>query len=435
MPRLTSSNPSYRRHKASGQAVVTLGGQDVYLGPYGTAASKREYDRVVGEWLARGRQLATPAESYTVAMLILAFWAHAQTHYRGPDGEPTSEVGNYRDVLKPLRRLYGHTLVSAFGPLSLKALRAEMIKLGWCRTNINRQIARVRQVFKWGVENELVPPSVHQGLSAVAGLRAGRSDARESEPVKPVPVEMVAQTLPHLSNQVAGMVRLHLLTGMRPGEVIALRGCDLDTRGNVWTYRPERHKTQHHGHERVVYFGPQAQEVVRPFLKPDLTACLFAPADAERERREARHEVRKMPLSCGNRPGTNRSRKPRKTPGTSYTVESYCKAVRRVEGEAGGGEVDDLPADSMTHDGSVLLCGTLPPDRRLWPLVDQLRRLHESHYGSLGGPAVATFTIDTMRQLAAQGGEAALARLKSRGFASLADDKMNAKSPSRRDAA
>jgi hypothetical protein len=49
MPRLINRNPSYRRHRASGQAVVTINGQDVYLGPHGTAASKREYDRVLGE--------------------------------------------------------------------------------------------------------------------------------------------------------------------------------------------------------------------------------------------------------------------------------------------------------------------------------------------------------------------------------------------------
>jgi hypothetical protein len=88
-----------------------------------------------------------------------------------------------------------------------------------------------------------------------------------------------------------------------------------------------------------VYLGPHGtaaskREYVRPFLKPDLTACLFAPADADRERREAQHEARKTPLSCGNRPGTNRSRKPRKTPGTSYTVESYCKAIHAACADA-----------------------------------------------------------------------------------------------------
>jgi hypothetical protein len=42
-------------HRASGQAVVTIAGQDHYLGPHGTTASRIEYDRLVGEWLAAGR--------------------------------------------------------------------------------------------------------------------------------------------------------------------------------------------------------------------------------------------------------------------------------------------------------------------------------------------------------------------------------------------
>jgi hypothetical protein len=43
--------PSYRLHKPSGQAVVTLGGRDVYLGKFETPESRAEYDRVVAEWL------------------------------------------------------------------------------------------------------------------------------------------------------------------------------------------------------------------------------------------------------------------------------------------------------------------------------------------------------------------------------------------------
>src|SRR6478609_8109142 len=56
MPRLVNSFPSYCKHRASGQAVVTLCGQDFYLGPHGTKASKLEYDRLIAEWLARGRR-------------------------------------------------------------------------------------------------------------------------------------------------------------------------------------------------------------------------------------------------------------------------------------------------------------------------------------------------------------------------------------------
>ena len=46
MPRTAGpSIPKYRRRRASGQAVVTLGGKDHYLGPHGSKASQREYDR------------------------------------------------------------------------------------------------------------------------------------------------------------------------------------------------------------------------------------------------------------------------------------------------------------------------------------------------------------------------------------------------------
>jgi hypothetical protein len=33
MPTLSKSNPKYRRHKASGRAIVVLDGKPIYLGP------------------------------------------------------------------------------------------------------------------------------------------------------------------------------------------------------------------------------------------------------------------------------------------------------------------------------------------------------------------------------------------------------------------
>ena len=47
--------PSYRFHKSSGQATVTIAGQDHYLGVYGTATSREKYNRLVSEWQAGGR--------------------------------------------------------------------------------------------------------------------------------------------------------------------------------------------------------------------------------------------------------------------------------------------------------------------------------------------------------------------------------------------
>ena len=48
--------PKYRRHKPTGQAVVTLSGKDHYLGKWNTAASKAEYDRLTGEWVTSQTQ-------------------------------------------------------------------------------------------------------------------------------------------------------------------------------------------------------------------------------------------------------------------------------------------------------------------------------------------------------------------------------------------
>jgi integrase len=306
-----------------------LDGRDFYLGEYGTPASRAEYDRRIAEWIAAGRSLPVNPQAVTVAEVITAFRRHAKTFYRDADGRLSKAVLNFDEALRPVTKLYAHTPAVEFGPLKLKAVREALIGAGRVRSNINRHITRIRGVFKWAAENELIPPSVYHGLMAVAGLRFGRCEAKESQPVKPVPVEHVEATLPHVAGQVSAMIRLQLLTGMRSGEVTIMRGIDIDTTGKLWVYRPPRHKTQSHGHMREVFLGPRAQAVLRPFLKTDLSAYIFSPADAERVRREALHAARKTPMSCGNRPGSNRRRKPARQPGERYSVNAYLIAIRR----------------------------------------------------------------------------------------------------------
>lgn len=323
--------PKMSHHKASGQAVVRLSGQDFYLGPWGTKVARREYDRVVAEWLANGRHAPVPAETeLTITEVMARYLDHVDAYYRGPDGTPTSEPEKIKAAMRPLRRLYGHTPAARFGPLSLKAVQQAMVDLGWCRKYINQSINILRRMFKWAVENELLPGSVHHALQTVSPLKTGRSAAQESKPVKPVPDALILPVLAHVPRPVEAIIRLQRLTGMRPGEAVRMRGVDIDTTGRLWLYQPPRHKTAHHGHQRTIYLGPQARKIVEQFLKPDPTAFLFSPADAEAERRAALHARRETPPSCGNRPGTNRRRKPKRAAGDHYTVNSYAQAVRRA---------------------------------------------------------------------------------------------------------
>ncbi|MCH7988934.1 MAG: hypothetical protein IID46_07255 [Planctomycetes bacterium] len=225
--------PKYRFHKPSGQAVVTLDGRDFYLGKHGSAESQSEYDRLIAEWLQNGRLL--PAENdLTVNEMLVGYICHCDGYYRRADGTPTSESDAIRQSIRPLKELYGHTLVCDFGPLKLKVCREAMIDAGLCRNECNKRTRRIVRAFKWAAENEFVSPSTWQALRAVDGLRKGRSAARETQPVQPVPDEHVDAVLPHVLPPVAAMIRLQRLTGMRPGEVVLMRIGDIDRTKNVF---------------------------------------------------------------------------------------------------------------------------------------------------------------------------------------------------------
>jgi integrase len=271
-----------------------------------------------------------------VAEVILAYWRHVEGYYRGPGGTPTSEANNIKLALRPLRQLYGHTRAADFDSLALEAVRGQMVRDGHCRNRVNRDLPRVKRMFKWAASRKLVPLSVYQGLETVEGLRAGRSEARESAPVKPVAVDTVEATLPFLTPQVAAMVRLQLLTGMRPGEVIGMRSLDLDTSAKVWAYRPGSdqgphgsHKTAWRGHDRVVLIGPRAQEVLRPWLRLNLGEYLFQPGEARAAFDAERRRNRKTPMTPSQAKRRPKS-KPKKRPGARYTVSSYDGAIYRA---------------------------------------------------------------------------------------------------------
>lgn len=342
--------PGYRKRHDRNQAIVTLTDaatkrrRDYWLGEYGSPESRELYHRVVAEWEANGRRLIDPdfeksagggggdgEGAITISEMCARFW-RARAQYLNEN-----ERGHCKALIRLLRRAYGSTPAAAFGPRRLQRLRDDMIRpdpesgrRGWGVTYTNAQVRRLCRMFKWAAAQELVSASVRMELLAVDPLKPGRCEARAGRVVKPVPVEVVEQTLPFMASPVAAAVRIQLLTGARPDEVLSLRPCDIETDGQdgVWVVRPERHKTQYMGHERVLFLGPKAQAVLEPFLDRPAAAYLFSPAEADAERRAARAAARKTPLSCGNRAGTNRKAEPKKAAGERYDARSYYRAVQ-----------------------------------------------------------------------------------------------------------
>jgi integrase len=132
-----------------------------------------------------------------------------------------------------------------------------------------------------------------------------------------------------MSEVVAAMVDMQLLTGMRPGEVCIMRGCDLDVSGRIWTYRPFTHKTAHHGKQREVFIGPRAQQVLKPWLRTGLQAFIFSPASAMQAHNERKRQERKTPLWPSHMKHQEGKRKKhrRQEPGDHYVTMSYARAI------------------------------------------------------------------------------------------------------------
>jgi integrase len=291
-----------------------------------------EYDRIIAEYLASHRSptFGLAFAEVTIAMVMVDYLAHVR-QYHGTG--ISSELHRIRLALRPLKDLYASQPAADFGPLKFKAVRQRMIEEGLSRQGVNARMKRIARMFKWAAGEEILPSSIYDAIHLVPGLRRGKTTAPETKPVTPISEEIVEATLPWMSAVVADMVRFQLLVGCRPSEVCGLTPAMIDRRQEVWTARLDQHKTAHHGHDRVLYIGPKAQAILKPYLDsgqhPNL--AIFRPSEAVEQRRARDRENRKTPLSCGNRSGKRsgnlRGQRAKRQPSNQYKTASYRRAI------------------------------------------------------------------------------------------------------------
>jgi len=340
--------PTYQRRTDNGRlyAAVTLadsktGRRRTYrLGKYDSERSRERYLQLVAEWEGRGRRLPDldadgeiAAGGITLTQLCWAYVQDSQTKYsRG-------HWANIAAVIRVFRRMHGEARAVDVGPNALRLFRESLLRAdpdsdpprrACARATANKWARLIIAIFKWGAGHELLPAGIYESLRTLEPLKRGQTSAREPEPVKPVPEAFVVAAIEHMRPQVRAMVELQLSTGMRPGEVTIMRTRDVDTAGKIWTYRPAVHKTAHHGHDRRVYLGPRAQELLKPWLRRELDEFLFQPAEVVHSLRAERHAKRETPLNQGNRPGTNRKSHPKRLPRDHYTTDTYRRAIARA---------------------------------------------------------------------------------------------------------
>lgn len=366
MPRPKSTIPSYRKHKASGQAYVRINGQNIYLGKHNSSESKEQYQRLLAENPSPTKSLViTKGQPLTVAALVAKYVDLGPKHDSCPD--------RLKSAIKPLLELYATLPAQDFGPLKLKAVRSRMIDVGnrngkhkskapdgtekhrpLAISYINPLMKVIVRIFRWGVSQELVPVAVFQSLETVENLTLKdvlkNQKLKSPKKVKPVSPEYIQAVLPHLLPEVAAMVQLQLVCPLRPDELTIMRPMDIDTSQVVWKYTIGSryhgglgHKTDWiDGEDKVVYLGPHAQAILTPLLAtcPDRGAFLFSPKRAVialYDRRCKRPE---------NKVEWKRNLRDR------YNHQTYWKAVTRACELAG---VPKWTPNQLRHTGATLI--------------------------------------------------------------------------------
>ncbi len=304
-------------HRPSNRDRIRWEGRDYYLGEHGSPEAAAEYRRLCVQ-LAQQSTISPSVEGITVAEVV-ALWRAEEAPRYDPAGR---EAQQFAYTVPPLLRLFGTLPAADFGPRQLAAVRdamaagswqteeerAEAATRGypaaWSARVVNRRIVRIRTIWRWAEQRELVPAGRWATLGTVPGIRSTDPRAIHHPSTRPATMTEVKTVCRRLHPIGRAMVLLQWWTGCRSGEARQMRAGEVDTTGPVWIYRPGRHKSAHRGQPRAIPIGPRGRAVLAPFLRG------LAPGDY-----------------VFSPPGRSRSR--------CYSDSGYAQLVRRAAIQAG----------------------------------------------------------------------------------------------------
>ena len=303
--------PVMRRHKPTNTARIVINGKVYSLGRWGSDEARMRFDTFIAAYVTSGRTSIDAAKAVLAAPAVVrpATALRAVVDPLPPSPAPTkAEAGltvgelaarylRHIEETKPKYRAsslwhgalaasravrpVAAMLASEFGSRALAQVQRQLIdtpipsrrkaKPGEepppekhrSRRYVNDVIGRVRQMFHWGVLEELVPDDRVKALEIVPTIVRGQTKARETKRRRRVRPSVVRATLPYLTPEVADLIRFMRLTGCRPSEAARMKLRRIRDRDrDVWRYVPRKHKTAHHGKQRHIAIGPRAQAII-----------------------------------------------------------------------------------------------------------------------------------------------------------------------------
>lgn len=276
--------PQMRVHKKTGHARCRVNGREYWFGRAGTTECAERYRAFLKRWAEANDAPAPPPPpargQVTVAGALGPYLAEIKGTATAGQLRTNSRWWRARSMAAEVEHLAGVRLAD-FGPkifaewlerVAAKPITKAGEQVPRTRTHIRELATELLRVFEWAVREELIGP---ERLVALRTVKLKGSAGRAPDVRKPVADDAIEATLPYLPPAMAAVVTICRHSAARPGEVLAMRPCDIDRRGDVWLYRPARHKTQRYGRERVVVLGPRCMAAISPWLNgvPDDAPC------------------------------------------------------------------------------------------------------------------------------------------------------------------
>lgn len=370
-----------------GQVRVWWNGRWNHLGPESDpAAWKAEFARLVALWKDDPNAGPLDPGELLVPTLFRHFLESADSP---PEGKRRDRVARVYELLKAHHL---QTPAADFGPNEFRAWQRWLCGLPHPkhpdRTRFNATSIRdfrgvVKAVWKWAVSTDRLTPDRLAALKAVPPPRVG--EAREPKVVTPADPATVDKVVPKLPPAFRAVVTLLRLSAARPTEILTLRPSDVERSGDVWVYRPRKHKGTWRRKPRVIRFGPRAREVLAPWLDGcDPEGFVFTADRSEAVRSAERLAARKTPKYPSHMT-RNEARRTGQRRTERYTYKALLQGIGRACRKAG---VAPFTSYQLRHLRAAEISTTYDLDHAKAVLGHSARAMTD-HYASGADDALA----------------------------------------------
>jgi integrase len=176
----------------------------------------------------------------------------------------------------------------------LVRFQRHLTDLGYATVQINKLFSAAKRVFTWGGKPyydlntwDKLPPIVTSEFLVDMNAIDPVTDGKENPPRQKVQKNVVAAIFPHVTETIADMLRLQLLTGMRPKELCEMHVGDIKKTkeefaeydrlfdNENWIYVLSKHKTEKHIGAKTIPLGMEEQEILTKYLNRPSDSFVF----------------------------------------------------------------------------------------------------------------------------------------------------------------